>query len=41
MGRCAQYFEILPLVQDKQLLNNILYSGVWTQFPKSRKEANP
>lgn len=41
MGRCAQYFEILPLVQDKPLLNNILYSGVWTQFPKSRKEANP
>ena len=40
MGRCAQYFEKLPLVQDKQLLNNILYSGVWTKFPKNRKETD-
>lgn len=40
MGRCAHYFEKLPLVQDKQLLNNVLYSGVWTKFPKTRKEAD-
>ena len=40
MGRCAQYFEKLPLVQDKSLLNNVLYSGVWTHFPKKRKEAD-
>jgi hypothetical protein len=39
MGRCTHYFEKLPLVQDKPLLNNILYSGVWTLFPKNRKEA--
>lgn len=39
MGRCTHHFEILPLVQDKSLLNNILYSGVWTRFPKHRKEA--
>ncbi len=32
MGRCAQYFEKLPLVQDKKILDNILYSGVWTNF---------
>lgn len=34
MGRCTQYFEKLPLVQDKNILDNILYSGVWTNFKK-------
>ena len=29
MGRCTAAFEKLPLVQDKPLLDNILYSGVW------------
>ena len=29
MGRCTIEFEKLPLVQDKALLDNILYSGVW------------
>ena len=32
MGRCTQSFEALPLVQDKGLLDNILYSGVWVQY---------
>ena len=32
MGRCTQYYEMLPLVQDKALLDNILYSGVWTNL---------
>ena len=32
MGRCTEYFEKLPLVQDKKLLNNILYSGVWVEY---------
>ena len=32
MGRCTESFEMLPLVQDKALLDNILYSGVWTSF---------
>lgn len=30
MGRCTDYYERLPLVQDKDILDNILYSGVWT-----------
>ncbi len=34
MGRATAYFEKLPLVQDKPLLDNILYSGVWTNFRK-------
>lgn len=38
MGRCTQAFEMLPLVQDKKLLDNILYSGVWVNFKRKRKE---
>ena len=36
MARCTEYFESLPLVQDKQLLNCILYSGVWMEFERLR-----
>ena len=32
MARCTDAFERLPLVQDKKLLDNILYSGVWSSF---------
>lgn len=32
MARCTQYYERLPLVQDKKLLDNILYSGVWIEY---------
>lgn len=32
MGRCTNYFERLPLVQDKEILNNILYGGVWLAY---------
>ena len=43
MGRCTDYYERLPLVQDKQILDNILYSGVWSNFrgrgAKAREEA--
>ena len=37
MGRCTAAFERLPLVQDKDILDNILYSGVWTEL--RRKQA--
>ena len=37
MGRCAQYYESLPLVQDKTILDNILYSGVWVKL-RSKKQ---
>ena len=39
MGRCTHWFEKLPLVQDKGILDNILYSGVWTNFRRKGKEA--
>lgn len=32
MSRCTESFEKLPLVQDKKILDNILYSGVWLQY---------
>ena len=38
MGRCTEYYEKLPLVQDKALLDNILYSGVWMNFRKKTQE---
>lgn len=30
--RCTVNYEKLPLVQDKAILDNILYSGVWVNF---------
>lgn len=38
MGRCTEYFEKLPLVQDKALLDNILYSGVWMNFRRKKRQ---
>lgn len=32
IGRCTEAYERLPLVQDKALLDNILYSGIWVNF---------
>lgn len=32
MTACTDHYEKLPLVQDKALLDNILYSGVWVQY---------
>ena len=34
MGRCADHYERLPLVQDKRILDNILYSGIWVEYRK-------
>lgn len=40
MGRCTGYFEKLPLVQDKALLDNILYSGVWVNKRRKGQKEN-
>lgn len=37
IGDCALEFEKLPLVQDLDILRNILYSGVWTQYRMAQK----
>ena len=41
MGRCTDAFEKLPLVQDKPLLDNILYSGVWMNKGKKGQKEDP
>ena len=37
MGQCTAYYEHLPLVQDKALMDNILYSGVWGNYRRKQK----
>jgi len=32
MSRCTDHYQRLPLVQDKDLLDNILYSGIWLEY---------
>lgn len=38
MGRCTDFYERLPLVQDKELMDNILYSGVWAALSRQEKK---
>lgn len=38
MARCTDYYERLPLVQDKAILDNILYSGIWIAWRGQKKE---
>jgi len=37
MERCTIYFEQLPLVQDKKILDNILYGGIWLQYRQKQR----
>lgn len=39
IGDCAAEFEKLPLVQDVDIMRNILYSGVWTQYEQAKRKA--
>ena len=39
LGQCTREYERLPLVQDKDILDNILYSGVWSSLNGQRKKA--
>jgi len=38
MGRCTDRYERLPLVQDKKILDNILYSGIWITLRRKRHD---
>lgn len=38
MARCTDSYERLPLVQDKKILDNILYSGIWLSCRDTTKE---
>ena len=37
MAGCTDAYERLPLVEDKQILDNILYSGVWLNYRRMRQ----
>lgn len=39
MARCAAAFNVLPCVDDVDILKNILYSGVWLRWPWPEKTA--
>ncbi len=39
MARCTAAYEWLPLVEDKKLMDNILYGGVWLQYRQKQKKA--
>lgn len=41
MAKCTHSYETLPLVQDKALLDNILYSGVWVSYRMKGKRGDP
>ena len=44
IGECAAEFELLPIVRDADILRNVLYSGVWTQYAvkqRRKKEDTP
>jgi hypothetical protein len=42
IGSCVSAYETLPLVQDKDLLDNILYHGVWAKWAaRHSKDQNP
>lgn len=38
IAECADAFEVLPLVQDMDILRNVLYSGVWTRYVSIQNE---
>ena len=39
MSRCTDAYERLPLVQDKDILDNILYSGVWVEYRRRQRKS--
>lgn len=39
MGECTYHYEMLPLVQDKPLMDNILYSGIWVTYRQKTKHS--
>jgi len=38
MADCAEAYKKLPIEQDKNLIENILYSGVWTRYEAANKK---
>lgn len=41
LGECIRAFDVLPLVQDADILKNILCSGLWAGFDKKYNRKGP
>lgn len=39
MAACTEAYERLPLVEDKDILDNILYSGIWLSYRRMQRES--
>lgn len=39
MSDCIEKYKLLPINKDKKLIENILYSGVWTKFEVEKNKA--
>ena len=39
MALCTEAYERLPLVEDKGILDNILYSGIWLSYRRMQRES--
>ncbi len=37
MADCVEAFSALPILRDRALMENILYSGVWTRYLAQQK----
>ena len=37
MSECCRQFERLPLLENVDILRNILYSGVWYTYVKTKE----
>jgi hypothetical protein len=37
MADCVEVFHALPILRDRELMENILYSGVWTRYRARHK----
>ena len=38
MAGCTDAYERLPLVEEKEILDNILYSGIWHSYRRMQRE---
>ena len=38
MAECSENYKQLPINQDKELIENILYSGVWTKYEAEKNK---
>ncbi|MGH4140619.1 DUF5685 family protein [Clostridium sp.] len=38
MAECTENYKQLPISKDKKLIENILYSGVWTKYEAEKKK---